>query len=178
LVTTPTIEYVIHYFESSPWAEQWNSGGPKRPFWLLRDAAKSVFGIVPEPGIFAVCLFKSEMDAEEFKHSRWIPDEMPADEWECVWPANPDDAVAYLEAMSSQVISHAVINVPPGGTQRPLITPIEVIIDHVASRGISRISIPLRFVLKAESRSTHCPQSCLAYRGRRGAQRAQKSGLS
>jgi hypothetical protein len=128
------IEFIIDYFESLP-AEDWVNGGRKIPFWLLRHEAGGEFGIVPEPGILAICLFKSEMDAEEFRHSCWIPDETPADEWECVWPANPDGAVALLEAMSSQGISHAVINVPPGGAQRPLSTPIEVIIDHVASRG-------------------------------------------
>jgi hypothetical protein len=128
------IEAAIHYFESLP-AEESNSGGRKIPFWLLRHEAGGEFGIVPEPGILAICLFKSEMDAEEFRHSCWIPDEAPADEWECVWPANPDGAVALLEEISSKGISHAVINVPPGGAQRPLSTPIEVIIDHVASRG-------------------------------------------
>jgi hypothetical protein len=136
VVTPPTIESAIHHFESSPWAEQWNSGGPEVPFWLLRNEAGGEFGIVPEPGVMALCLFKSEMDAEECRHSHWIPDETPADEWECVWPANPDDAVAFLEEVSSKGISHAVINIPPrGGAQRPLIIPIEVIIDHVASRG-------------------------------------------
>jgi len=128
------IESMIDDFESLP-AEDWVNGGRKIPFWLLRHEAGGEFGIVPEPGILAICLFKSEMDAEECRHSRWIPDETPADEWECVWPWNADEAVAFLEEISSKGISHAVINVPPGGARRPLGTPIEVIIDHVASGG-------------------------------------------
>lgn len=128
------IESIIDYFESLP-AEDWVNGGRKIPFWLLRHEAGGVFGIVPEPGILAICFFKSEMDAEEFRHSRRIPEETPADEWECVWPANPDEAVALLEEISSKGISHAVINVPPGGAKPLRATPIEVIIDHVASGG-------------------------------------------
>jgi hypothetical protein len=135
VMTPPTIEDAIHHFESSPRAEQWNSDGPKVPFWLLRNEAGGVFGIVPEPGILAVCLFKSEMDTEEFRHSRRIPDETPADDWECIWPANPDGAVALLEEISSKGISHVAINPPPGGAKPPRATPIEVIIDHVAYRG-------------------------------------------
>ena len=75
------------------------------------------------------------MDAEELRHSRWLPAEMPAAEWESDGPVNPDDAVDFLEEISRKGISHAVINVPPGGANPPRATPMEVIIDHVASRG-------------------------------------------
>ncbi len=42
LVEAFTIESAIHYFESSTWAEQWNNGRPKTPFWLLGDEAPVV----------------------------------------------------------------------------------------------------------------------------------------
>ena len=111
LVMTPTIEYAIDYFESSTWAEQWNSGGPKTPFWLLGNAAQRlpryVFAI-PFSGGKAVCLFRTEMDAEEFRHSDWVS----ADEWMSDGPVDPAGGVLSLKEYLYLGLSYAVINPP------------------------------------------------------------------
>ena len=129
------IEPAINYFESSKWAEQWNSGRPKTPFWLLGNAAqqlpRSVFAI-PFSGGKAVCLFKTEMDAEEFRHS----DRVSADEWMSDGPVDPARGVLSLKEFSYLGLSYAVINPPPPGSTGSLkLRPIEVIIEHVAEKG-------------------------------------------
>jgi hypothetical protein len=135
-VDVTTIEYAIDYFESSTWAEQWNSGGPKTPFWVLikrvGNGGAGVLLLNTEPGVVSVCLFKTEMDAEEARHS-WPG----AYTWESDGPADPNHAVAALKELSSQGCSHALINPPPpSGTSRlPQPVPIGDVIDHIKSKG-------------------------------------------
>jgi hypothetical protein len=128
------IEPAIDSFESSGWTEQWNSGRPKTPFWLLGNAAqqlpRSVFAI-PFPGGKAVCLFKTEMDAEEFRHSDWVS----ADEWMSDGPVDPARGVLSLKKFSFLGLSYAVVNPPPGSIDSLKLTPIEVIIDNVEEKG-------------------------------------------
>jgi hypothetical protein len=134
-----TIEHAIETFESSIWTEQWKSGRPKTHFWVLTDSAQQglptpVFAI-PIHGVKAVCLFKTERDAEEFRHSGWVS----ANEWKSDGPVGSFRGVCYLKEFSRlKRSSHAVINPPPGspgsiGSLR--VTPIEVIIDNVEEKG-------------------------------------------
>jgi hypothetical protein len=112
-------------------------GGSKTPFWLLANAAQQlpryVFAI-PYSGGKAVCLFKTEMDAEEFRHSDWVN----ADEWMSDGPVDPARGVLSLKEFSSLGLSYAIINPPPGsiGPHTYLrVTPIDVIIDKVEEKG-------------------------------------------
>ena len=101
------------------------------PFWLLKRVGSGrVLLIETEPGVLSVCLFKTEMDAEEARHS-WLG----AHTWESDGPANPNHAVAALEELSSQGCSHALINPPPSGTRPPSAVPIGDVIDHIKSKG-------------------------------------------
>ena len=132
-VPTPTIKQAINIFESL--AEKSNSGGPKTPFWFLTkrvgNGGAGVLLLNTEPGVVSVCLFKTEMDAEEARHS-WPG----AYTWESDGPADPNHAVAALKELSSQGCSHALINPPPSGTSRlPQPVPIGDVIDHIKSKG-------------------------------------------
>jgi hypothetical protein len=104
------------------------SAGPGRPYWLLINAGE-IYVTKFENGATAVCLFKSVMDAEEFRHSLWVPGK-----WKPFWPGSKT-ALGLLEDLVARGASHVAINPPPGGAKPPKATPIEVIIDHVASRG-------------------------------------------
>lgn len=132
LAMTPTIEDAIDYFESLP-AEESNSGGPGTPFWVLARRGpngREVFFVGTEPGVMAVYLFKTEMDAEEFRHS-WLD----PDTWESERFVNLGHAIAALEEMTSQGCTHAVINPPPSDTIPLETVPIEDIIGHVEYKG-------------------------------------------
>ena len=118
------IEDVIDYLESLP----------PIPFWVLRGEAGEVFGIVPMSGVMAVCLFKTEVDAEEFRHSTWIPTEMPADRWMPGGPANPADAVKALDDLIHKGIRYAAINPPPSGSSSLKVVLIEELINYVAQK--------------------------------------------
>ena len=136
-----TIEYAIETFESSRWTEQWKSGRPKTPYWVLTDSAYQNSNVLthvfamPIHGVKAACLFKTERDAEEFRHSGWVS----ANEWNSDGPVGSVRGVRYLKEFSCyERSSHAVINPPPGspgsiGSLR--VTPIEVIIDNVEEKG-------------------------------------------
>lgn len=122
------IESLIVYFESLP-AEESNSGGPGTPFWVLARRGpngREVFFVGTEPGVMAVYLFKTEMDAEEFRHS-WLD----PDTWESERFLSLGHAIAALEEMTSQGCTHAVINPPPSGTIPLETVPIEDIIGHI-----------------------------------------------
>jgi len=130
-LSAPTIEDAIDGFESSMWTEQWSSDKPNTPFWLLANRAQRyVFG-KPIPGGKAVCLFKTEMDAEEFRHSNWVS----ADEWMSDGPVDPARGVLSLREFSSLGASHAVINHPPDSTGSLKVVSIEELIDYVAEKG-------------------------------------------
>jgi hypothetical protein len=136
-----TIEHAIETFESSSWTEQWKSGRPKTPYWVLTDSTYQNFNVLTHVfairihGVKAVCLFKTERDAEEFRHSGWVP----ANEWKSEGPVGSERGVRYLKEFPCyERSSHAVINPPPGspgsiGSLR--VTPIEVIIDNVEEKG-------------------------------------------
>jgi hypothetical protein len=137
-----TIEHAIESFESSTWTEQWKSGRPKTPFWVLSESAlQGAFQIltpvfaIPIHGVKAVCLFKTERDAEEFRHSGWVS----AIEWKSDGPVGSYRGVCHLKELSRlKRSSHAVINPPPsspGSIGSLRVTPIEVIIDNVEEKG-------------------------------------------
>jgi hypothetical protein len=127
-----SIESAIDYFESSTGAEQWNSGGPKTPFWLLGNEAQRYVFALPISGVKAVCLFKTETDAEEFR----VGGRLPADKWMSDGPVDPARGVLSLKEYSYLGLSYAVINPPPLGSTGSLkLRPIEVIIEHVAEKG-------------------------------------------
>ncbi|MGI9122218.1 MAG: hypothetical protein ACR2FR_04935 [Rubrobacter sp.] len=107
-----TIEDAIDYYGSSTWAEQWKSGGPKPPFWLLGNEAQRYVLVIPIPGGKAVCLFKTEMDAEGFRQSGRVS----ADEWKSDGPVDSARGVLSLKEFSYLGLSYAVINPPPGNT--------------------------------------------------------------
>jgi len=135
------IERAIEYFESSIWTEQWKSGRPRTPYWVLTESAHQNLNVLTNVfairirGVKAVCLFRTERDAEEFRHSGWVS----ANEWKSDGPVGSVRGVRYLEEFPKyERSSHAVINPPPGspgsiGSLR--VTPIEVIIDNVEEKG-------------------------------------------
>jgi hypothetical protein len=138
--TWATMETAMRCFESSSvWAQQWCSGRPQRSFWLLRDRggwiAPATHGdvvVIPITGVNAVCLFKTEMDADEFRHSGWVS----PDEWTPDGPVGSVNCAHYLKELSSyQGLSCAVINPPPGRIDPLEVTPIEVVIEHVVEKG-------------------------------------------
>ena len=110
------------------------SAGPGTPYWLLLNAGE-VYVIELETGVMAVCLFKSVMDAEEFRHSLWVPSERPAGKWKSYGVMSLNSAILFLKERVSRGSSHVAINPPPGGAKPPRATPIEVIIDNVEEKG-------------------------------------------
>jgi hypothetical protein len=109
------------------------SARPRAPYWLLLNAGE-VYVIELETGVMALCLFKSVMDAEEFRHSLWVPSERPAGKWKPFTPGLKT-AIRILEDLVARGSSHVAINPPPDGAKPPRATPIEVILDHVTSSG-------------------------------------------
>jgi len=111
------------------------SARPRRgPYWLLINAGE-MYVIKLETGVMALCLFKSVMDAEEFRHSLWVPSERPAGEWKPFTPIGLKTAIRILEDLVARGSSHVAVNPPPGSAKPPRATPIEVILDHVTSGG-------------------------------------------
>ncbi len=116
------------------------SARPRAPYWLLLNAGE-VYVIELETGVMALCLFKSVMDAEEFRHSLWVPSERPAGKWKPFTPGLKT-AIRILEDLVARGSSHVAINPLP--TVPSLLGPHRLrsfsITLHPA--GISRISIP------------------------------------
>jgi hypothetical protein len=131
-VVSVTIEDAIRIFKSRQ-AKRSNSGGRQRPFWLLTrrvDNGRGTFLVATDPGVEGICLFKTEMDTEEARHS-W----QGADILEPYGPPDPDYAIALLEEISSEGYSHALINPPPSDRRSAQPVPIGDVIDHLKCRG-------------------------------------------
>jgi hypothetical protein len=108
-----------------------DGGRLEKPFWVvkLKDLS-AIEAIEVEPGVGAVCLFRTQMDCEEY-----ISSQPNRAEVVCDAPVNLDDAIATLKEVRSTGHSYVVINPPPSPYKRPTTTPIEAVIDHLRNRG-------------------------------------------
>jgi hypothetical protein len=77
------------------------SAEPGRPYWILLNTGE-IYVIKLEPRVMAVCLFKSEMDALEFRQSLWVPSERPAGKWKPFAPISLKGAILHLEGLVAQ----------------------------------------------------------------------------
>ena len=125
------INEFIRICELGQMLELGRSGG-QRPCWeiLYKRNRRVVYAIEGEPGVAIICLFKTEMDAEEYMNSRGL-----GSEWEANGPVDADNAIAFLRELSSRGQSDVVINPPPGSNKAHTTTKIKYVLDHLEERG-------------------------------------------